>query len=117
LGNVTSYDATHLTSTIPLREFADFLTDEYIEPKFPRDGSGLDQVRWKAGLLELVLNRLVQVVVDDEGIGIRFVRTEAHGDLSGSGSPYRFDHPAVEAYLQGLIDMAILVRDGAFDSD
>lgn len=114
---MTAYDAIHLTQTAALPDHADYLTDEYFDPQFPADGTLLEQVRWKAGLLELVLNCLVEVVVnDDEQIGIRFVRTEAHGDLSGSGSPYRFGYQAIEAYLQGLLDMAILVRGGAFDT-
>jgi hypothetical protein len=114
---VTSYEAIHLTSKVPIREYVDVLTDEYFEPPFPKDGSTLEKVRWKAGLLELLLECLVQVVVDGERIGIRFVRTEAHGELSGSGSPYRFDYQGVQAYLQGLLDMAYLVRMGAFDKD
>lgn len=113
---MTAYDAIHLTQIASFPDNADYLTDEYFDPPFPADGTPLEQVRWRAGLLELLLNCLVQVVVnDDEQVGIRFVRTEAHGDLSGSGSPYRFDYPAVEVYLQGLLDMAMLVRGGAFD--
>jgi hypothetical protein len=113
---MTTYDAIHLRQIADLPDDADFLTDQYFEPEFPADGAPLDQIRWRSGLLELLLKCLVQVVVDDdEGIGIRFVRTEAHGDLSGSGSPYRFQYPAIEAYLQGLIDMAFLVRGGAFN--
>ena len=113
---MTSYDAIHLTKIAPIPAGADFLDYQNFTPPFPEDGAPLDQVRWRAGLLEVLLSCLVEVVVnDDERIGIRFIRTEAHGDLSGSGSPYRFDYPMVEAYLQGLIDMAILVRGGAFD--
>jgi hypothetical protein len=113
---VTAYDAIHLTQTPSLSDDADYLTDEDFEPQFPADGTPLEQVRWKAGLLEFLLKCLVEVVVDDdEQIGIRFVRTEAHGELSGSGSPYRFGYPNVEAYLQGLLDMAMLVRGGAFN--
>ena len=114
---MTSYDATHVTPIAPIPDDAEFLTDEYFEPPFPIDGSPFEQVRWKAGLLELLLNCLVEVVVDGEKIGVRFVRTEPHGELSGSGSPYRFGYPMVEAYLQGLLDMAILIRSGAFHRD
>jgi hypothetical protein len=115
---VTAYEAIHLTQVAPIPDDAESLTFESFSPPFPEGGIPLDQVRWKAGLLELLLNCLVEVVVTgDEQVGIRFIRTESHGALSGSGSPYRFDYPAVEAYLQGLLDMAILVRGGAFDRD
>jgi hypothetical protein len=111
---VTTYEAIHLTSTFPIREYVDVLTDENIKPQFPADGSLLEQVRWKAGLLQLLARCLVEVVVDEsENIGIRFIHTEAHGE-SGSESPYRFGYPMVEAYLQGLLDMAYLVHMGAF---
>jgi hypothetical protein len=115
---VTSYDATHLTSIAPIpQDVESFLPEECFAPPFPTDGSLLQQVRWQAGLLEFLLECLVEVVVDGEDIGIRFVRTEANGELSGSESSHQFGYPMVVAYMQGLLDMAFLVHRGAFDRD